>query len=236
MFNSEPLTERCGSLLSTASHVCIGVSPFNSYFSTERLTALAQWALTRFERCHFFIPDTVAAYTLEALGYPQARARRKAARQGQYVHNKVATALRALDVDQPQRLVLGMAQLAERPRYGELLAQAQELFAADAAFRDACLDATHWVLDRKLPPGSTPDAEQLQHAVRYFLAELPLFADSGGICGAGPSFFVYHQRVAFLEEFYSGRLSWAPAPGQGFLVVQEEESQAAGAGALGVRP
>lgn len=234
MFNSEPLTERCGALLPTASHVCIGVSPFNSYFSTERLTALAKWALTRFEQCHFFIPDTVAAHTLEALGYAPARARRKAARQGQYVHNKVATALRALGVADPQRLVLGMARLVERPRYCELAAQAGALFEQNADFRAACLDATHWVLDRKLPPGTTPDEEQLRLAVRYFLAELPLFADPGGICGAGPSLFVYHQRVAFLEKFYRGELPWAPAPGQGFLVVREDETSTAETPMLGV--
>ncbi|MBB5935861.1 tRNA-dependent cyclodipeptide synthase [Streptomyces zagrosensis] len=234
MFNSEPLTERCGALLPTASHLCIGVSPFNSYFSTERLTALAKWALTRFEQCHFFIPDTVAAYTLEALGYTPARARHKAARQGQYVHNKVTTALRSLDVPEPQRLIFGMERLDDQPRYRELLAEATALFEQNSAFHAACIDATHWVLDRKLPPGAEPSEEQLRLAVRYFLAELPLFADSGGICGGGPSLFVYHTRVAFLEKFYSGELPWAPAPGQGFLVVTESEARQTDTSMLGV--
>ncbi|GAA4673645.1 tRNA-dependent cyclodipeptide synthase [Streptomyces youssoufiensis] len=234
MFNSEPLTERCGALLPTVSHVCIGVSPFNSYFNTERLTALAKWALTRFEQCHFFIPDTVAAYTLEALGYSPGRARHKASRQGQYAHNKVAAALRALDVPEPERLILGMARLAEHPRYRELVEEAGTLFERDAAFRAACLEATHWVLDRKLPPGDTPTDEQSLLAVRYFIAELPLFADSGGICGAGPSLFVYHQRVAFLEKFYAGELPWRPAPGQGFLVVREKDDNTPDLSLIGV--
>ncbi|MVO84031.1 tRNA-dependent cyclodipeptide synthase [Streptomyces sp. p1417] len=238
MFNEEPLTEGCGRVLPTAGHACIGVSPFNSYFSTTRLTELARWALRRFGSCHFFIPDTVSAYTMEACGYSPERARHKARRQGQYTHNKVLTALRTLGVPEPQQCILGMEQLRGNRRYCELLAAATALFERDAAFRVACLEATHWVLDRKLPRGAKPTREQLRLAVRYFLAELPLFTDSGGIVavgsggtsggasgagGGGGSMFVYHQRVVFLERFYAGLLSWKPAPGQGFLVVTEPE-------------
>ncbi|WKX73827.1 tRNA-dependent cyclodipeptide synthase [Streptomyces sp. XD-27] len=223
MFDTQPLTENCCAAQQKASHACIGVSPFNSYFSTRRLIALAEWALSEFDSCHFFVPDAVAAYTLEALGYPPARARHKAQRQGQYVHNKITTALRALSVDSPAELILGMARLDENPRYRELLDHAHALYADDPIFRRACLDASHWVLDRKLPPDTPPSPEQLRHAVRYFLAELPLFADSGGITQSGPSMFVYHHPVDFLERFYRNELTWSPVPGQGFLVVRERE-------------
>ncbi|MBH5336777.1 tRNA-dependent cyclodipeptide synthase [Streptomyces pactum] len=223
MFDIEPLTERCGTVLREASHACIGVSPFNSYFSTRRLTELAGWALSAFGSCHFFVPDAAAAYTLEALGDTPERARHKAGRQGRYVRNKVTTALRTLGVAEPADLILGMDRLSQNARYRELLDAAQLLFETDAAFRAACLDASLWVLDRKLPPGARPTPEQLGKAVRYFLAELPLFTDSAGIAGAGArsSMFVYHHRVRFLERFYRGELTWSPAPGQGFLVVRE---------------
>jgi len=223
MFDVEPLTRNCGTLLPQASHICIGVSPFNSYFSTERLTALAEWALAEFDSCHFFIPDTAAAYTLEALGYAPGRARHKAQRQGQYVHNKVATALRTLDVPEPHDLILGLERLGTESRYCELLNEANALFEWDASFRAACLEASHWVLDRKLPPGTEPTDDQLLLAVRYFLAELPLFADSGGIVGTSRSMFVYHQPVSFLERFYARGLTLTPADGQGFLVVREQD-------------
>ncbi|UQA92115.1 tRNA-dependent cyclodipeptide synthase [Streptomyces halobius] len=224
MFDAQPLTENCCAAQRKASHACIGVSPFNSYFTTKRLVALADWALSRFDSCHFFVPDTVAAYTLEALGYPPDRARHKAQRQGQYVHNKITTALRTLSVDDPTRLILGMARLDGNPRYRELLDHAHGLFADDPIFQQACLDAAHWVLDRKLPPDTPPSQEQLHLAVRYFLAELPLFVDSGRIAQSGPSVFVYHHPVDFLERLYRNELPWSPVPGQGFLVVQERES------------
>ncbi|MFP8885531.1 tRNA-dependent cyclodipeptide synthase [Streptomyces mangrovi] len=238
MFEIEPLTENCRELLPEAAVACIGVSPFNSYFSTRRLTALAGWAMERFERVCFFVPDTVAAYTLEALGCEPGRARHKARSQGRYVHNKITTALRSLGVEEPRRLVLGMERLGGSARYGQLLAEAHLLFREDASFRAACLEASRWVLDRRLPPGAAPGEEQLRRAVRYFLAELPLFADSAGVTGVtgstgdGSSFFLYHQRVVFLERFYRRELSWRPVPGQGFVVVRERAPEAGTAEAV----
>ncbi|MFD7668599.1 tRNA-dependent cyclodipeptide synthase [Streptomyces sp. NPDC059788] len=221
MFVIEPLTERCRGYLPTATHVCIGVSPFNSYFTTPRLRRLADWALTRFESVHFFVPDMAAAHTLRALGYDLDRARHKARRQGQYVHNKIVTALRALGVENPAGLVWGMDRLHHTPRYLTLFDEVHQRYEADESFGKACLDASHWVLEHKLPPGTTATEEQLREAVRYFLAELPLFIDAGGIAGHRVSFFVYHQRVAFLERFFSRELSVRPTSGQGFLIVRE---------------
>ncbi|WP_050514844.1 tRNA-dependent cyclodipeptide synthase [Streptomyces rimosus] len=221
MFVIEPLTERCRGYLPTATHVCIGVSPFNSYFTTARLRRLADWAVTRFESVHFFVPDMAAAHTLRALGYDLDHARHKARRQGQYVHNKITTALRALGVEDPAGLVWGMDRLHRTPRYLALFDEVHLRYEEDESFRAACLDASHWVLEHKLPPGITATEDQLREAVRYFLAELPLFIDAGGIAGHRVSFFVYHQRVAFLERFFRRELSLQPTGGQGFLVVRE---------------
>ncbi|WP_340560697.1 tRNA-dependent cyclodipeptide synthase [Streptomyces sp. GSL17-111] len=229
MFEFEPLTERCSSLLPSATHVCIGVSPFNSYFSTPRLRRLAQWALARFGAAHFFVPDAAAAYTLETLGYAPDRARHKAQRQGQYVHNKIATALRSLGVTNPSALILGMERLHHLPRYVGLLDEAYRRFDQDEGLRAACLDASHWVLDRRMPPGTSPTDAQLHSAVRYFLSELPMFVDAGGIAGHRPSLFVYHERVPFLERFYRRELSWQPVEDQGFLVVREPTGDTSGA-------
>lgn len=40
----KPVSERCASLYEGKDHAVIGVSPFNTYFSEERLTALFKWA------------------------------------------------------------------------------------------------------------------------------------------------------------------------------------------------
>ncbi|MFE1310517.1 oleate hydratase [Streptomyces sp. NPDC058755] len=78
-----PLSAACADVLAQAEHACIGVGPFNSYFSVGRIRQIAQWAYERFAQVDFFVPDGPSAYTLQALGYPPERAEWKARRQGQ---------------------------------------------------------------------------------------------------------------------------------------------------------
>ncbi|MEU0465445.1 tRNA-dependent cyclodipeptide synthase [Amycolatopsis sp. NPDC006131] len=218
-FHVRPLSARCRQPLVSRAHICFGISPFNGYFTPERLAHLAAWGLREFAGVHFFVPDAPAAYTLEAMGYPPERARHKARRQGQYLRNKIRRALTDLGVPDPDRLVLGSAELEGRRRYRRLLAEAERQFDRDIEFRTACLDASRWVLDNRLPPGCTPTPAQLHCAVRYFLAELPLFTDTAGIVDAGSSVFGYHQCIPFLHQLYRGELAWKPVTGQGFAVL-----------------
>lgn len=214
-----PLCGRCRPHLEAGQHVCFGVSPFNGHFTRERVAALAAWGRRRFRSMHFFVPDVPAVATLEALGYPRERAEHKARRQANLVRNKIRAALRDLDVDDPDGAILDWAALAGNERYRDLLAQATGLFEADAGFRGVCLEATEWVLRGRLPAGATPTAEQLGCAVRYLLAELPLFVDTAGIVGEETSVFCYHDRVSFLERFYRSEFALTPAASQGFAVV-----------------
>ncbi|WP_434446703.1 tRNA-dependent cyclodipeptide synthase [Lentzea sp. E54] len=225
MLLTTPLTEHCADPLRSGRHVCIGVSPFNSYFSVERITALARWAMAEFESFHFFIPDRAAAFTLEALGYEPSRARLKARRQGQYVINKVTRALWDIGVRCPEQHLLVGANLAENQFYQRLLSNAYDLFDRDEDFAAHCLEATRWVLDRKLPAGETPSPDQLRSAVRYFLAELPMFVDTPAITGMDSSVFAYHQRVRFLELLYARELTWRPHPGQGFVLLRPDDEE-----------
>ncbi|ANZ41516.1 tRNA-dependent cyclodipeptide synthase [Lentzea guizhouensis] len=226
MLLTTPLTEHCAAPLRSGVHVCVGVSPFNSYFTVERITALARWALREFESFHFFVPDQAAVYTLEALGYDPGRAQRKAARQGQYVVNKICRALRDVGVDYPEHHLLDGSALARNEMYRELLRGAHAWFMTDDVFAQQCLDATRWVLDRRLPDGQAPTDEQLHCAVRYFLAELPMFIDTPAIARVESSVFAYHQRVAFLERLYARELAWVPNPAQGFVVLRPGDEAA----------
>ncbi|MFD7446754.1 tRNA-dependent cyclodipeptide synthase [Streptomyces sp. NPDC059909] len=215
-----PLSGRCAEAVERAEHVCFGISPFNSYFSTARIRELAAWGLDRFERVDFFVPDVPSAFTFEALGYAPGKAAWKARRQGQYTRNKIAIALGSLGVtDNTEARVLGWAELEANAVFGRLHAGGLRRYGEDVAFRDACREATGWVLAGKLPAGQAPDEEQVERAVRYFLAELPLFIDTPAIVGAETSVFCYHEPPAVLRRLYGGELSWRPAAGQGFAVV-----------------
>jgi len=206
-------------------HACFGISPFNSYFSTARIRELAAWGLARFERVDFFVPDAPSAFTFEALGYPPEKAAWKARRQGQYTRNKIAAALASLRVTGPGARVLGWAELESNAAFGRLHESGLKRYVEDVGFRDACREASGWVLAGKLPAGQTPDEEQIERAVRYFLAELPLFLDTPSIVGSGASVFCYHQPPAVLRRLYAGELSWRPAAGQGFAVVTPAGSE-----------
>lgn len=214
-----PLSGRCAEAVERAEHACFGISPFNSYFSTARIRELAAWGLDRFERVDFFVPDAQSAFTFEALGYAPEKAAWKARRQGQYTRNKIVTALGSLGVADADRRVLGWAELENNAAFGRLHESGLRRYSEDADFRGACREATGWVLSGKLPAGQAPDEGQVEQAVRYFLAELPLFIDTPAIVGTGTSVFCYHEPPAVLRRLYGGELSWRPTAGQGFAVV-----------------
>ncbi|MFJ8916500.1 tRNA-dependent cyclodipeptide synthase [Amycolatopsis sp. NPDC102389] len=216
-----PLTEHCADPLARAEHVCLGVSPFNSHFTVERIADLARWAMSAFRGFHFFVPDGPSAFTLEALGYDSVRAAQKAQRQGNYTRNKIIRALEQVYPGDARTLILDAAVLETDPAYLGLLSEAHQRFASDSEFAEQCLGATGWVLDRRLPEGRHPSRDQLRSAVRYFLAELPMFVGTVAVAGVESSVFAYHQRVAFLERLYRGELSWRPMPGQGFVVLEQ---------------
>ncbi|MCX5582943.1 tRNA-dependent cyclodipeptide synthase [Streptomyces erythrochromogenes] len=214
-----PMSAECGAVAARAEHACIGISPFNGYFSAERIRELAEWGLERFARVDFFVPDAASAFTLEALGYTPERAAWKARRQGQYTRNKIRAALTGLGVADPEDRVLGWAELDGNAAFARLHAQGCEQYGRDEGFRAACQEAAGWVLAGKLPNSEPPDERQIESAVRYFLAELPLFLDTPAIVGAGASVFCYHQPPDVLRRLYGRELSLHPAPGQGFAVV-----------------
>jgi cyclo(L-tyrosyl-L-tyrosyl) synthase len=216
-----PLSGLCADVLARAEHACVGVSPFNSYFSVGRIRQIAQWAYGRFARVDFFVPDGPSAYTLQALGYPPERAEWKARRQGQYTRNRIGSALRELGVHDGRSRILGWAELQGVTAFVRLHAEGRDLYERDELFRAVCRETSAWVLAGRLPQGRRPDERQVDCTVRYFLAELPLFLDTAAIVGAEASVFCYHQPPAFLYRLYERELARHPAADQGFVVLTE---------------
>ena len=213
-----PLSPHCAPALGTRTHACLGISPFNGYFTTERIRDLAAWALKRFEAVHLYVPDGPTAVTLQALGYPPARAAAKARAQCRYLRNKMVRALDDLGLAEPERLILDSAALSDNTRYTDLLGRVHTLFDSDPVFQRACLEATRWVLDGRLTPDQMTEA-RLRTAVPYLLAELPLFTHTPDIVGRSASVFCYHRPPRFVNDLFHHRLAWRPLARQGFAVV-----------------
>lgn len=223
-----PITERCRKALQTKAHVCFGMSPFNSYFTDQRIQELAIWGKKEFEAMHFFVPDVPSAYTLEALGYTSERAAWKARRQAQYLHNKINKALisTGCSVIEAEEMFLGWEKLSKNSRYLELAQQVKEQYEQDANFRKACLEASKWVLEKRIADTENLTSGVLESAVRYLLAEIPLFLDSAAIVGAKSSIFCYHQCIPFLENLFNNRFPMSVASLQGFVVIEPTEENA----------
>jgi cyclo(L-tyrosyl-L-tyrosyl) synthase len=79
------------------------------------------------------------------------------------------------------------------------------------------------VLAGKLPAGQRPSTAQVDLAVRYFLAELPLFLDTPSVVGTTAYLFCYHQPPETPRRLYGRGLILHPAAGQGFGVVTPVE-------------
>ena len=220
--DARALTTFCSRSFALREHCCFGISPFNSYFSEERIRELAIWGLREFKSMHFFIPDIPAVYTLEAQGYSREKAEWKARRQAQYLKNKIHRALSglALSTERIYEMILDWERLSATKRYVELHEEVLQIFEDDLAFRAHCLEASRWVLTQKVDTSEILTDAALELAVKYFLAEIPLFADTLGIVGKTSSVFCYHQRVNFLEKFYQRKLALVPQEHQGFVVVQ----------------
>lgn len=218
---AHPLTERCASIYDGCRHAVFGVSPFNGHFTEPRLRNLFRWGCQRFDRIHVFVPDEPAAFTLEALGYAPARARHKARRQANYLHNKIHRALEAVGspIGNGRFELLNWERLQQNLRYRDALERCRRMFADEPEFREACLDSARWALHGRA--GREDVSEPALHrAVEYFLVEVPLFANSPEILDEPASVFCYHQSIPFLDNLYRERLAWIPDRNQGFVVLE----------------
>ena len=217
---ASPVTDSCKRAYATKAHAVLGISPFNSYFSEDRIRRIAEWGIATFNAIHLFVPDKPSAYTLEALGYPPAQAARKARRQAKYLHNKIRRALGALDTSPGDidEMILNSERLDKNPRYCSKLEECRQLFDQDPGFRKGCLASSYWVLENQAN-AKTLGHDSLRIAANYLLAEMPLFVDSVGILEQEASVFCYHECIPFLQDLFRGRYQLRVSANQGFTVL-----------------
>ena len=218
----KPITDNCRRNYDNRTHICFGISPFNSYFSEARIHSLCEWGLQNFSSMHLFVPDVPSAYTMEALGYSPEKSAWKAKRQANYLHNKIFRVLKNLGVtgDHAYHMVLDWEKLSVNSRYQYHLREVHELFEIDADFKRVCLESSRWVMERKIENMDLLNDQALALAVKYFLTEIPLFANTPEILGIESSVFCYHQVIPFLENLYQGKMAKKVSPAQGYIQLE----------------
>ncbi|MFI8933186.1 tRNA-dependent cyclodipeptide synthase [Streptomyces sp. NPDC053474] len=164
---------------------------------------------------------------MTAAGWPPERARRRGRRAVRVLRN---SALRALDrsgVSVPERHVSSWTELACLPRYLQLREAMELAYHEDPAVRAACRRTAALAVQHAVG-GQAPGPGQVDHAVPYALAELPVVLDGPALYGVETSVFVYHRPMDLLAPVITGEaVLLRSAPGQGYCVVTAQPPEVA---------
>jgi cyclo(L-tyrosyl-L-tyrosyl) synthase len=228
-FTARTLSERDRRLLDRREHVLVGLSPFNGYYTPHLIRRLLTWCHARFERVDALIPGYEAAHTLTSAGLEPREAVHRARRAVSQLRNPAVGALRDCGAAEPGGSVHTWTTLANRPAYARLHEQVRRDYAHDPVIRFACRETARAAVRTHM--AEEPSERQVDGAVSYPLAELPLLLDSPAIFGVGSSVFVYHRELGPFTPVFEGRSHCArPSPGQGYAVLTPDPP-AAGTGA-----
>jgi cyclo(L-tyrosyl-L-tyrosyl) synthase len=204
-------------------HVLIAISPFNSYYSEENLKKLFNWGLGTFKNMNIFIPDEISVYTLQAMGYSEDKAKKKTRLNDNNLKNKAIRALLAnglSDIEANNIMVL-CSNLIHNEKYLKFHDVYKKLYENDENFRKGCLETSKIVLSSKGFLGDIND-EAACVAVKYFIAELPMYLNIPEILNIPSSLYTYKDLPShFLTSVYNKNspfFSYVSSK-QGYLVV-----------------
>jgi cyclo(L-tyrosyl-L-tyrosyl) synthase len=222
-FKVEPYTAQCAVIYGEAAHAVIGVSPGNSYFTQERLHALASWGLARFHRVDFVYTDLCQAEMYEADGYSPDHARQKAVKNLRAVRGRVERTVEEAGSDRIAAHPL--SSFRSNPAYALAHADVQQRLYRDPEFRTVCEALVSTFLAART--GKEASEQQRQVCMEYVCAEVPLFIDSPGIFGVPSSLNCYHQLLPLAELLYSRGSGLRASRNQGHAVITPVEGVAA---------
>lgn len=206
-----------------ANHTCLGISPFNSYFSESTIRSLAAWADNNFDSFTVFVPDKPTVYTLEAIGYSIEKSKKQSKKQCKYLKNKIKKALFSVGKkdEEIEEMILDGKKLNNNARFRSTYDKVLWHYNNDSTFQSSCLEASKWALKSKVKDESQLTIQAMQIAVKYFLYEIPIFIDAANIIGKKSSLFCYHQTPLFLEKMYERKFHLKPEVNQGFAELHE---------------
>lgn len=221
-YRALPLSPRCEAIMRGAQHALVGISPFNNYYSHARICSLLQWAQGAFQSFSVLLPGEEAALTLIAAGEPAHTAATKARLQISKLRSRALDAMSRIGISNGQSRVFSLAQFAENSVYKQSRRDVRDCYLRDARFRELCLDAARTVVAKRLPEGVAPTAVQMEIAVEYLMAEIPLLLDTPSILNVETSVFCYHQMAPLFKGIFRRELAITPSPAQaGAEVVAE---------------
>lgn len=214
---------RLGADIRCFDHVLVGLSPQNGRYKPDYIRDLIFWLRPRFRHIDVVIPGFEAAYTLVAAGHPPAQAVHRARRAYRQLRNPAVQALAELGIPDAAGHVMSWTRLHANAAYRAALTRSRIAYMNDPNIRRACREMTAEVVGNAAN-GREVTAGDIDIAVRYVIAEIPLFTDAPSLFDVTGSIFVYHRPTPLVTEIAGGDSILVAAPGQGWAVVDQRET------------
>jgi cyclo(L-tyrosyl-L-tyrosyl) synthase len=222
-FDVRPYTPACRRLFERGEHVLIGVSPGNSYFKRERLTALLEWA-----RCHFAMIDVVYVDlhidTMQiAFGYTPQEAGARAVKAVRDTRRRIRRAVEATAAPTSRIRVRPLSHCVDLPGYQAVQRRIEEETSTNQGVPKACAEHVRYILRSRAGNSGSAAQEKakLQAGLAYLHAEMPFLFNTPEVLGVPSSLNCYHTMMPVLTGLYSTAAFRHHA--QGYLVVRPPE-------------
>ncbi|MFD7629995.1 tRNA-dependent cyclodipeptide synthase [Streptomyces sp. NPDC059851] len=226
-FEVLPFTRTCRHIWDEGDHVLIGVSPGNSYFSSERINSLARWAVPRFAQVDFVYADLHVDRMFAAFGYGREHAEKRAAKEIKAVRRRVLKGIEESGQPRAGVHVRALSEFQTHPVYRLLHRRVLHFLETDDEFRKGCEEMALHFVGSKLPEGESITADQLQVCFDYLAAELPFFVDTPSILDVPSSVAAYHVRMPLTDVLFARGGGLRATRNQAYAVVRPESAGAA---------
>ncbi|MGC0371505.1 MAG: hypothetical protein DGJ47_000194 [Rickettsiaceae bacterium] len=188
----------------------VAISPFNSYFSAEKILEIYKWVSRHYKDFAVFLPDKISKYNLEAIGYDDSKINQKVRKHDNHLLNRVNDCLKQFyqqSPDQKEIAIYSLSLLNQNNNYKALLARYLDLFHSNRNFQKKCLSITEWIISRNNGKSGIEMDEFQQSiakytAVQYLLHELPAMINSASVLAKPSCDFIYHSVSDPLKDLY----------------------------------
>jgi tRNA-dependent cyclodipeptide synthase len=177
--------------------ILLGISPFNSFYTTQCLTTLVTWATREFSDVHVLLAGHEAAYRLVAAGVAPARAVRRVTHHIHDMRKVCRRALTKAGYSQPNRHIHVWTTFHANPRYRQLYEAALLAYEQDEQVRSIAQTMITQALNSTLDRAPTP--ADIEANIPYVAAEIPLLVDTPGVLESDSAVVTYHQRIPFAD-------------------------------------
>lgn len=226
-FNIKGETARCNEIIILHEHALIGISPFNSRFSSDYVNALIDWATAHFDAIDVLLPsEEEAARLLVAAGSTHSKAQKKTRREiGRHLKILEPIIERHRTWNRPIR-IFQFSDMKDNQAYQKERARVETAFETDQSFREACLEMSRQAVGGRVKGtgGNTGaiDEEQVNLALPYIFAEIPFYVNTPALLSLKHSVLIYHRPWPIGTGLFAGRYPLRVHPSQGYGVVTQQ--------------